>query len=482
MVVRPGTGWPGDNATSRTVVAHDVGEVRALAGSASALSELSARVSVCRACPRLVAWREEVARTKRRAFADQEYWGRPVPGFGVDRPSIVVIGLAPAAHGANRTGRNFTGDRSGEWLYAALYRCGLANQPTAVAADDGLALVGTRIVASVRCAPPANRPTPEERDTCRLWLVRELRLVWPGVRSVVVLGGFAWANLWPGLRMAGVSVPDRVPLVRARAGGPSGWSHGARLLPRQSAEHVHRTADRADARRRARSRGDAGGWPGCGGGLTVRVIDAEAVAALGWAAAIDAIRAAIVSDSATGVPPRTVVDVRAGQLLLMPAAVDRYAGVKVVSIAPDNPVRGLPRVQGAYLLFDATTLQVAAVLDGVALTTLRTAAVSALAVDRLARPEEARLVVFGCGPQARGHIEALSQVRPIRQVTIVEPERQSGRSPGPALCGGRRPRVGRPPGSRGGSRHRGVRHHRADPGVRLDDTSSARCRRGYRIA
>ena len=116
MVVRPGTGWPGDNATSRTAVAHDVGEVRALAGSASALSELSARVSVCRACPRLVAWREEVARTKRRAFADQEYWGRPVPGFGVGRPSIVVIGLAPAAHGANRTGRNFTGDRSGEWL------------------------------------------------------------------------------------------------------------------------------------------------------------------------------------------------------------------------------------------------------------------------------------------------------------------------------------------------------------------------------
>jgi len=177
----------------------------------------------------------------------------------------------------------------------------------------------------------------------------------------------------------------------------------------------------------------------------VRVIDAEAVAALGWAAAIDAIRAAAVSDSATGVPPRTVVDVRAGQLLLMPASVDRYAGVKVVSIAPDNPVRGLPRVQGAYLLFDATTLQVAAVLDGVALTTLRTAAVSALAVDRLARPEEARLVVFGCGPQARGHIEALSQVRPIRQVTIVS----RSDSPAEALArqcaaDGVRASVGRP--------------------------------------
>ena len=151
----------------------------------------------------------------------------------------------------------------------------------------------------------------------------------------------------------------------------------------------------------------------------MRVIDAEAVAALGWPAAIDAVRVAAVSDSGTAVAPRTVVDVRAGQLLLMPAAVDRYAGVKVVSIAPDNPAHGRPRVQGAYLLFDATTLHVAAVVDGVALTTLRTAAVSALAVDRLARPGDARLVVFGCGPQARGHIEALPHVRPIRQVTIV---------------------------------------------------------------
>ena len=151
----------------------------------------------------------------------------------------------------------------------------------------------------------------------------------------------------------------------------------------------------------------------------MRIIDAEAVAALGWPTAIASIRAAAVSDSGTGAPPRTVVDIRAGQLLLMPAAVDRYAGVKVVSIAPDNPAHGLPRVQGAYLLFDGTTLDIVAVVDGVALTTLRTAAVSALAVDRLARPEEARLVVFGCGPQARGHIQALSQVRPIREVTIV---------------------------------------------------------------
>src|SRR6476646_1367962 len=210
MVVRPGTGWPGDNATSRTAVAHDVGEVRALAGSASALSELSARVSVCRACPRLVAWREEVARTKRRAFADQEYWGRPVPGFGVDRPSIVVIGLAPAAHGANRTGRMFTGDRSGEWLYAALYRAGLASQPIAVRKDDGLELRDVYISAPVHCAPPANRPSTEERDTCRPWLVRELQLVTPSV--VVVLGGFGWAALWPALRAADTELPAGIPL------------------------------------------------------------------------------------------------------------------------------------------------------------------------------------------------------------------------------------------------------------------------------
>ncbi len=211
MVVQPGTGWPGDCATARTAVAHDAGEVRTLSASASGLLQLSARVSVCRACSRLVAWREEVAQTKRRAFADQTYWGRPVPGFGVVRPAIVVLGLAPAAHGANRTGRNFTGDRSGEWLYAALYRRGLANQPTAVAADDGLELIGTRIIAAVRCAPPANRPTPEERNACRPWLVRELGLVWPHVRTVIVLGGFAWASLWPALRTAGVTVPDRIP-------------------------------------------------------------------------------------------------------------------------------------------------------------------------------------------------------------------------------------------------------------------------------
>ncbi|MDT4927653.1 MAG: uracil-DNA glycosylase [Pseudonocardiales bacterium] len=149
---------------------------------------------------------------KRRSFADQTYWGRPIPGFGADEPRILVLGLAPAAHGANRTGRMFTGDRSGDWLYGALYRVGLASQPTAHHAGDGLTLRGTYITAPVHCAPPANKPTPQERDTCRPWLVRELELLWPGLRAVVVLGAFGWAAVWPALRAAGVPLPERLPV------------------------------------------------------------------------------------------------------------------------------------------------------------------------------------------------------------------------------------------------------------------------------
>jgi uracil-DNA glycosylase family 4 len=175
------------------------------------VAALNRELVQCRACPRLVEWREQVARERRAAFADQEYWGRPVPGFGDPDPRLLVLGLAPAAHGANRTGRMFTGDRSGDWLYAALHRTGLASQPTSVAADDGLALRGTWITAPVHCAPPANKPTTLERDTCRTWLVRELGLLWPGLRAVVVLGRFGWAALWPALREAGVDVPSRRP-------------------------------------------------------------------------------------------------------------------------------------------------------------------------------------------------------------------------------------------------------------------------------
>jgi uracil-DNA glycosylase family 4 len=158
---------------------------------ADSLAALTAEIVACRRCPRLVAWREEVARERRAAFADQVYWGRPVPGFGDPGARIVVLGLAPAAHGGNRTGRVFTGDRSGDWLFAALWRAGLANQPTSVSADDGLALSDAYVLAAVRCAPPQNKPTPDERDACLPYLRRELALLGE-TRVVVALGQFAY--------------------------------------------------------------------------------------------------------------------------------------------------------------------------------------------------------------------------------------------------------------------------------------------------
>jgi uracil-DNA glycosylase family 4 len=157
----------------------------------SRLTDLEARIVTCRACPRLVAWREEVARVKRAAFADQEYWGRPVPGFGDPDARVFVLGLAPAAHGANRTGRVFTGDRSGDWLFASMHRTGYANQPTSVSADDGLRLTDLWVAAAVRCAPPANKPTPVERDTCLPYAREELALL-ERVSVIVCLGAFAW--------------------------------------------------------------------------------------------------------------------------------------------------------------------------------------------------------------------------------------------------------------------------------------------------
>ena len=163
-------------------------------GSSSSPAELAAlerEVISCRRCPRLVAWREEVARVKRAAFRDEDYWGRPIPGFGDPDARIVILGLAPAAHGGNRTGRIFTGDRSGDFLFAGLYRVGLANQPTSVALDDGLRLIDTWMLAAVRCAPPANKPTPAERDNCLPWAQREMALL-GNVRVVVCLGSFAW--------------------------------------------------------------------------------------------------------------------------------------------------------------------------------------------------------------------------------------------------------------------------------------------------
>ena len=156
------------------------------------LTLLQEQVVRCRRCPRLVSWRKEVARVKRKAYVDQEYWGKPVPSFGVDKPAILIVGLAPGAHGANRTGRIFTGDSSGDWLYRSLHRAGLAKLPTSTSREDGQELFKTRITCAVRCAPPGNKPTTSERDNCNRFFEKELELVMPSLKVIVALGGFAW--------------------------------------------------------------------------------------------------------------------------------------------------------------------------------------------------------------------------------------------------------------------------------------------------
>ncbi|MEU8139121.1 uracil-DNA glycosylase [Streptodolium elevatio] len=198
-----------------------------VAPKARTVAELDDALTHCRACPRLVEWREEAARVKRASFADWDYWARPVTGFGPADARVLVVGLAPAAHGGNRTGRMFTGDRSGDVLVRALHDVGLASQATSVTRDDGLELLGVRFTAPVHCAPPANKPTPQERDTCRPWLERELRLMRPTLGSVVVLGAFGWQALLPALAAAGWSVPRPRPV----------FGHGVRvdLAPAASA-------------------------------------------------------------------------------------------------------------------------------------------------------------------------------------------------------------------------------------------------------
>jgi uracil-DNA glycosylase family 4 len=208
--VPPGTGWPDDPAAPDTPVGHTPADVLSLSDTAD-LAELDARVSVCSACPRLVAWREEVALNKRASFADQPYWGRPIAGWGSATPSVLIVGLAPAANGGNRTGRVFTGDSSGDWLFASLHRVGLARQATSVHSGDGQQLIDGRMVAAVRCAPPDNKPTPEERDTCAPWIQREIRLVAPSTRVVVCLGSFGWTAALKALRGAGYVVPRPLP-------------------------------------------------------------------------------------------------------------------------------------------------------------------------------------------------------------------------------------------------------------------------------
>jgi len=196
--------------------------------TAGALEELGARVTGCAACPRLVAWREQVSREKRAAFRGETYWGRPVPGFGDPGARLLIVGLAPAAHGANRTGRMFTGDRSGEWLYGALHRAGFASRPESTARDDGLRLHDAWVTAAVRCAPPQNRPTREEMADCLPYLGEELDLLRSRLRCIVALGKIAFDQTLRLLRDRDVSVPS--PLPRFSHGAEAVLGQGLRLV------------------------------------------------------------------------------------------------------------------------------------------------------------------------------------------------------------------------------------------------------------
>jgi uracil-DNA glycosylase family 4 len=192
----------------------------------ASLQLLSDEIAGCQKCPRLVSWREEVAEVKRKSYQDQQYWGKPVPGFGPDDAKIVIVGLAPGAHGANRTGRVFTGDSSGDWLYAALYKSGLANQSTSSDRNDGLQLNSVRILTAVRCAPPGNKPTIEERDNCAPWFTAELKAL-ENAKVFIALGAFAWDALWRALREIGLPLPaQKVPFSH----GASVESNGYLLL------------------------------------------------------------------------------------------------------------------------------------------------------------------------------------------------------------------------------------------------------------
>ena len=202
-----------------------------------ALKVLHAEIVACRACPRLVAWREKVAREKRRAYRDEVYWGRPITGLGDENARVVIVGLAPAAHGGNRTGRIFTGDRSGDFLFAALHRAGFANQPTSISRDDGLALRDVFIVAPVRCAPPDNKPLPEEFARCAHFLDREIALL-PGAKVFVALGAIAWKASLDHFARRGIALPSPRPAFGHGASVPIGplWLVGSYHVSQQNTQ------------------------------------------------------------------------------------------------------------------------------------------------------------------------------------------------------------------------------------------------------
>lgn len=222
---------PNDKSASRALDPTQPEYPARAAPPARSILDVDAAVIDCRACPRLVEWREEVAVVKRKAFRDWDYWARPVPGWGAADARIALVGLAPAANGGNRTGRIFTGDPSGDVLYAALHTVGLASQASSTHRGDGLELRGVRITVPVHCAPPDNKPTLVERDTCRPWLVRELQLLRPTLRVVVALGGFAWTSLLPVLADGGWTIPRPRPRF--------GHGHEVLLFHPGSAQGVH---------------------------------------------------------------------------------------------------------------------------------------------------------------------------------------------------------------------------------------------------
>ena len=182
-----------------------------IAPKIGSLKLLDQEIIKCTACPRLVDWREEVAITKRRAYIDHDYWGKPITGFGPRDATLLIIGLAPGAHGANRTGRVFTGDSSGDWLYRSLHKNGLARIATSTSRDDGQQLIDTRIACAVRCAPPGNKPLPEEAQKCQPWLIREIELLFPTVRTFLALGGIAWKTTLEALSKLDEELPRKRP-------------------------------------------------------------------------------------------------------------------------------------------------------------------------------------------------------------------------------------------------------------------------------